>query len=121
MRHEGVIETPSRKDHAMKTLVRVILFGSFIILASCASGGLKGKYSAEVRDPGLVTMSKYPLTYDFRSGGKVYVSFRSNEKVGTYEVDGDKVSITIDGESVVFTRAADGSLTGPNDTKFTRQ
>ncbi len=44
---------------------------------------------------------------DFRSGGKIYIKVLGSELPGTYEVDGDKISIMANGEGIVFTRSGD--------------
>ncbi|MCC7546291.1 MAG: hypothetical protein IT532_00850 [Burkholderiales bacterium] len=48
----------------------------------------------------------------FRSGGKVYVTFMGMTKVGTYEVDGKEVLITVGNETNVFTLDDKGCVVG---------
>jgi hypothetical protein len=48
----------------------------------------------------------------FRSGGKVRVTFAGMTKVGTFELDGSEVLITIGNETNVFTIDAQGCVVG---------
>jgi hypothetical protein len=68
-----------------------------VVLASCTPG-VQGVYACEGSILDAIRLE---------SGGKAYVSAtmfgQTSEKAGTYTVDGDKVSIVIDGESTVFT------------------
>ncbi len=99
-----------------KNLFRCAICGLILTLVGC-SGGFEGKYRGTVSGdfgPILVTL-------DFRSGGKLFLTNGSEEKAGTFDVDGDKVTIVVDGHSTVFTRGSDGALTGPGNRKFTKQ
>jgi len=44
---------------------------------------------------------------EFKDGGKVYISAAGMEIPATYEVDGDRISVTADGEGVVYTKRGD--------------
>jgi hypothetical protein len=74
------------------------MFFLFAMLAGC--GGVKGDYTCK---EGVVVSLK------LSSGGKAYITmgmFGQNiEKAGTYTVDGDKVNIVVDGESMLFTKS----------------
>jgi hypothetical protein len=48
----------------------------------------------------------------FRSGGKLRVTFGGMTKVGTYELDGKEVLITVGNETNVFTLDAQGCVVG---------
>jgi hypothetical protein len=87
----------------MKTItaryVRTVgVFFLLIILAGC--GGVKGDYTCK---DGLLVSLK------LSSGGKAYVTMgmfgQKIEKAGTYTVDGDKVNVVVDGESMLFTKS----------------
>lgn len=67
-----------------------------VLLGGC--GGLSGEYGGE----------GCPFELDFRGGGKVHVTFLGMETQGTYEVDGDKVTVRgEDAPLAVFTRRGD--------------
>jgi hypothetical protein len=74
------------------------LFFLFAMLAGC--GGDKGDYTCK---DGLLESLK------LKSGGKAYVTMgmfgQKIEKAGTYTVDGDKVNVVIDGDSMLFTKS----------------
>lgn len=67
-----------------------------VTLAGC--GGVEGNYAC--KDSVLASVQ-------LKSGGKAYVTMaifgQKIEKGGTYTVDGDKVNIVIDGDSMLFT------------------
>jgi hypothetical protein len=48
----------------------------------------------------------------FRSGGKVRITFAGMTKIGTYEIDGKEVLITVGNETNVFTLDAQGCVVG---------
>lgn len=102
--------------HDVKNVVRCAICGLILMLVGC-SGGFEGKYKGSVRGD----FAPIALTLDFRSGGKVFLTRDGEEKVGTFEVDGDKVTIVVDGHSTVLTRSSDGALTGPRNMKLTKQ
>jgi len=70
-----------------------------LLLASCTPG-VKGVYTCE---GGLLD------SISLESGGKAYASATmfgmKQQRAGTYTVDGDKVVITINGDSTVFTHS----------------
>jgi len=74
------------------------VFSLFAILAGC--GGIKGDYMCK---DGVLDSLK------LNSGGKAYVTLgmfgQKIEKAGTYTVDGDKVNVVVDGESMLFTQS----------------
>lgn len=100
----------------MKNRVLGTICGLILTLAACGGGSLEGKYTGTVP----TDFGPRSATLDFRSGGKVFATQGSDEKAGTFEVDGEKVTVIIDGHSTVFTRGSDGTLTG-RDIKFTKK
>jgi hypothetical protein len=62
---------------------------------------------------GTYTDSENIVKVEFKDGEKVYVSLGDlGTKAGTYEIDGDRVVVKIDGDTTVLTRKDDGSLDG---------
>jgi hypothetical protein len=54
------------------------------------------------------------LTVELKRGkASARVPFSEEAQEGTYKVDGDKVTIEIDGDALEFTRNHDGSLSPP--------
>jgi hypothetical protein len=74
------------------------------LLVSACGGGLSGTYSG--KDTGFLD------EMTFRSGGEVDLTFMGMTKVGQWKLDGDRVTITIGGETNVLTRGDDGCLDG---------
>ena len=70
----------------------------FTVLTGC--GGVNGDYKCK---DGLLESLK------LNSGGKAYVTMamfgQKMEKAGTYTVDGQKINVVIDGESMLFTQS----------------
>ncbi|HWB21239.1 MAG TPA: lipocalin family protein, partial [Phycisphaerales bacterium] len=81
-----------------------------LVLVGC--GGVQGKYSHEEKGPDG-SMGK--MTLELKSGGKATVTMsgggNSMSSEGTYTVDGDKVSITFQGDTQVLTKSG-SKLTG---------
>jgi hypothetical protein len=75
-----------------------------LTLALAACGGLSGTYS------GKGTGFLDDLT--FHSGGKVDATFMGMTKEGTYNKDGKRVTITVNGDTQVLTLAGNGCLEG---------
>lgn len=73
-----------------------------LFLAGCGDS-LSGTYAAEM-GPGAT------FSIEFKSGGKATVSAMGETKQGTYTLNGDKVTVTIDKDPATFTRQKDGSL-----------
>lgn len=78
-----------------------LIIATFLLTASC-SGGFGGTYS------------NGSAMLEFRSGGKVVLTFMGESKTCAYKKDGTKVSITCPGEAepVELVIHDDGSLTG---------
>jgi len=75
-----------------------------LTLAFAACGGLSGTYS------GKGTGFLESLT--FHSGGKVDATFMGMTKEGTFKKDGNRVTITVNGDTQVLTVAGNGCLEG---------
>lgn len=100
--------TFARTKHArsLSAVLLPALLATAVLLAGC--GGVEGKYSheEEIPDGGgtakvtlqLAGSNKATLTM---SGGALGGAMSVE---GTYEVDGDQVAVTIDGDKEVFTR-----------------
>lgn len=99
----------------MRTLKSTSLWSLFLIvclfITGCGDGYAGTTYKV---DGGLGLIEKI----EFKSDKKVYITGLGGMKEGTYNVDGDKVSITIGGDNAVFTRHDDGTLEGPLGMKF---
>lgn len=82
-----------------------------LVLAGC-SGGVTGTYSHTENDGDGTPMT---MTIELKSGDVAVVSMKggpmSTSFNGTYKVDGDKVMVTVDGDTETLT-LADGGLKG---------
>ena len=85
----------------MKRLFIVVAAG--LAVSACGDEGVSGTYKAK----GTGILEKLEFTSD-----KVDVTGLGETKQGTYMVDGDKVTVTIDGEGQIFTRDKEGCLDG---------
>lgn len=74
------------------------------LLLSACGGGLSGTYSG--KDTGFLD------EMTFRSKNEVDLTFMGMTKVGQWKMDGDRVTITIGGETHVLTRDDTGCLDG---------
>ena len=66
-----------------------------LTLAACGGGGISGEYGGE------------ECLYDkldFRPGGTVYFTMFGTEQKGEWEIDGDKVTVGVAGQGLVFTK-----------------
>ena len=50
------------------------------------------------------------MSMEFKSGGKVDVTIAGSTQTGDYTIDGDKVTVTVQGQPMVLTIKDDGSL-----------
>jgi hypothetical protein len=81
---------------------RTFSAGLALLLAACGSR-LSGEYTDK---SGL-------LRYDFKSGGKVYMTTLGVQVAGDYRVDDDKVIIQGSSGNMVLDIRGDGTLSGP--------
>ena len=87
----------------MKKIVKVLSAAVLVVMLGVtlvACGGVKGTYECEI----TVMGSTVTTTLELKDGDKCVMSANaggiSSEKEGTYKVDGDKITLTISGESV---------------------
>jgi hypothetical protein len=83
--------------------MRICLLISMLALLGACGAKLEGSYA----DP--TGMAKY----DFRSGGKVYVSLLGITTEHKYEIDGKHVKILLSAGTQILDIEDDGSLLGP--------
>jgi hypothetical protein len=86
-------------------------FFALLVLTICMAAPLtawSGKLEGDYEGTGNSFFEKL----SFRSGGKVRVTFAGMTKVGTFEVEGEEVLITIGNETNVFTLDAQGCVVG---------
>jgi hypothetical protein len=89
---------------------RKFLFG-LLVLAVCATAPLAAS-GARLEGDYQGTGNSFFEKLSFRSGGKVRVTFAGMTKVGTFEVEGNEVLITVGNETNVFTIDAQGCVAG---------
>jgi hypothetical protein len=86
------------------------MFG-LLVLAVCATAPLAAS-GARLEGDYQGNGNSFFEKLSFRSGGKVRVTFAGMTKVGTFELDGNEVLITIGNETNVFTIDAQGCVVG---------
>jgi hypothetical protein len=91
---------PLRKS-VLYSLLAVICLT--VIVSGCGSGPV-GKYQDANK---LVTV-------ELQAGGKAVVSMGPISGQGTWTISGNQITITVQGDSQVFTLASDGSITSTN-------
>jgi hypothetical protein len=97
----------------LKKSLTASLAAALWITAACGSK-LSGTYSGN--GTGLLD------EIAFKSGGKAEVVFLGMRKEGTYEKDGDRVKITINGETNIFAIDGQGCLdAGPIGGKYCKK
>jgi hypothetical protein len=73
-------------------------------LAACGDGGIAGNtYGGD---------ECFFESLEFTTGDSGYVSQFGMQKEFTYEIDGDRVIVKVEGDNAVFTIGDDGSLDG---------
>jgi len=82
---------------------RTMIMAGFMLLLTACGSGLSGQYSD---NSGI-------MQYDFRSGGKVYVTTLGIQSAGEYEIDDDKLIIRGNNGNMVLQIREDGTLVGP--------
>ena len=91
-------------------------FASLLALGACsavptlAGGKVEGTYENAQANASI----------EFMPGGKAHFSLYGAGGDCTYKVEGNKVTVTIEKEPVVFTINDDGSLSGPAEGYFSR-
>ena len=83
-----------------------------LTLVGCG-GGLSGKY---VSSDGITAMA-----LDFQGGDKVIVDEMGNHVEGSYKLDGDKVTVYVNGRNMILTVAGDSLTGGPMGMSFKKQ
>jgi hypothetical protein len=90
--------------------LRTVLFASAVTFAGLAltACGVQGTYT----DPtgGVVI--------ELKSDDKASFAMMGQTAACTYKVDGDKIPITCEGQTLVFTKQGDGSLAPPAGSMF---
>jgi len=91
----------------------VTVLAATLLILGCGQG-MSGKYASSNGIQGI--------TLEFEGGDKVMATVMGNTVEGTYKVEGDKVTVYINGKNMVLTKAADGALTGgPMGMTLTKQ
>ena len=81
-----------------------VVLAASITLVGCG-GGLDGVYRPEGG-------AGFFEQIEFRSGGKVEITFMGTTKEGDFEVDGDRVRITVSGDTQILRLDGDGCVDG---------
>ncbi len=91
-------------------MAATILIRFIALLACCAvsAPALAARLSGDYVQVGTSLFEKL----SFRSGGKVHITFMGMTKVGSYEIDGKEVLITVGTETNVFTLDDKGCVVG---------
>ncbi len=84
--------------------VAALIVAAVIVAPPAHGAALEGDYAG--------TGNSFFEKLSFRPGGKVRITFGGMTKVGTYEVDGKEVLITVGNETNVFTLDAQGCVVG---------
>jgi len=102
----------SSRSKTLSRTLRGTLLALALLLAGC--GGVTGAYSYEEQDPDGGGTMKIVLELD--SGSKATMTMSGSDGLigggrmimdGTYSVDGDKVTVVMGGDSIVYTRSGD--------------
>jgi hypothetical protein len=105
----GCGRSPYRGTHIMLTRGQIF----FAVLSLAISMTLPPTaWSAKLEGDYQGTGNSFFEKLSFRSGGKVRVTFAGMTKVGTFEIDGNEVLVTIANETNVFTIDAEGCVVG---------
>jgi hypothetical protein len=81
----------------------VSLAASAAMLGACG-GGIEGTYNGGD--------NSFLESISFKSGGKVHVTFMGMTKEGSYTIDGDEVTISVNGDTEVLRKDGHGCLVG---------
>lgn len=89
--------------HPNRTFLSIaLLIAATVGLGGCG-GGLDGTYTPQ----GESIASALIESLTFKSGGKIEIKAMGQTKEGTYEIEDDRVKITISGETNIFTISGD--------------
>ena len=92
------------KQSAVRKAIAILVAGSFILVTiACGGSKFEGTYT---NTTGLVTLN-------LGSGGKVSMTMMGETKTGTYKVDGNRLTLDLQGDKLEFMINEDGSLNGP--------
>lgn len=80
-----------------------VLLPSVLLLSACGQQ-VSGLYTGQE--------GSFLESMNFKSGGKVELTFMGGTGEGTYEIEGNKVKVTNNGETQLLTIDADGCLDG---------
>ncbi len=88
----------------MRQIITFMVLTSFILaVVACGGSKFEGTYT---NTTGLVTLN-------LSSGGKVSMTMMGETKTGTYKVDGNRLTLDLQGDKLEFMINEDGSLNGP--------
>lgn len=90
--------------NAGRSIAALVVAAGIVASPLACGAALEGDYAG--------TGNSFFEKLSFRSGGKVRVTFGGMTKVGTYEIDGKEVLITLGNETNVFTLDAQGCVVG---------
>lgn len=91
----------------MRTFTSRLLITSLVVFSlslSGCGGGVSGTYTSDGN--GMIEKM------EFKSGGKVEITAMGQTKEGTYEVEDNKVKVTISGDTNILTINDKGCLDG---------
>jgi hypothetical protein len=92
-------------------LARVVALALFVLgLAGCG-GGLSGAYEDAASDSRI----------EFSDSSKVYITLMGTTMAGEYEVDGEKIIITANGQNMVLTLRNNTLEGGPLGMRFVKK
>lgn len=74
--------------------------------------------AADAKIQGLYGNAENNASIEFLAGGKAHFALSGPRGVGTYKINGQKLTLTIANESTEFTVTQDGSLVGPPGTQL---
>jgi hypothetical protein len=92
-------------------LARVVALALLALGVAGCDGGLSGAYEDSTSDSRI----------EFSDGSKVYITMMGTTMAGEYEVDGDKVIITANGQNMVLTLKGNALEGGPLGMRFVKR
>jgi hypothetical protein len=91
------------RSRSASAVIHTALLITVLACAGCGSG-VEGKYLGG--DQGFFE------SMEFKSDGKVEITFMGSIREGTYVVEDDRVKVTAGGDTQIFTVRDDGCLAG---------